>query len=167
MDGGTCVSLAIHKILVRLRPTGSDPGDSRQGAWLEDLPSVTTFAGGLLAGLFVAHYLGDFTPLSTGRMLEAKAEGGPVSLIASHAGVQALLVGIVVAAATGFQAGLVGPAVAIEFLTHFAIDLARGRLGARFPKIRDSSNRAFWWALGLDQLAHAMVLLWIAAVVTA
>jgi hypothetical protein len=128
---------------------------------------VTTFAAGLLACLFVAHYLGDFTPLSTGRMLEAKAAGGPVSLIASHAGVQAVLVGIVVAAATGFEMRLVGAALAIEFLTHFAIDLARGRIGARFPKIRDSSNRSFWWALGLDQLAHYLVLLWIAAMVTA
>ena len=128
---------------------------------------MTTFAAGLLACLFVAHYLGDFTPLSTGRMLEAKAAGGPISLIASHAGVHAILLGVVVTAATGFEARLIGAVVAIEFLTHLAIDLARGRLGARVPKIRDSSNRAFWWVLGLDQLAHAIVLLWIAALVTA
>jgi hypothetical protein len=114
----------------------------------------------------VAHYLGDFTPLSTGRMLEAKAAGGPISLIASHAGVQAVLVGIVVAAATGFEANLVGAAITIEFLTHFAIDLARGRLGARFLEVRDASQRPFWWGLGLDQLAHYLVLLWIAAMVT-
>lgn len=127
---------------------------------------MTPVAVGLLACLFVAHYLGDFTPLSTGRMLEAKAAGGPISLIASHAGVQAVLVGIVVAAATGFEASLVGAAITIEFLTHFAIDFVRGRLGARFLKIRDASHRAFWWGLGLDQLAHYLVLLWIVAMVT-
>lgn len=126
---------------------------------------MTTFAAGLLACLLVAHYLGDFTPLSTGRMLEAKAAGGPVSLIASHAGVHAFLVGIVVAVATGFDARLTGGAVAIEFVTHFGIDLARGQLGGRFPSFRDPSDRRFWRVLGLDQLAHGLVLVWIAALV--
>lgn len=126
---------------------------------------MTAFAVGLLACLFLAHYLGDFTPLSTGRMLEAKAVGGPASLIASHAAVHAALVGLVVAAATSLNAALVGSAVAIEFGTHFGIDLARGRLGGRFPNLRDPANRKFWWILGIDQLAHGLVLIGIAAMV--
>jgi uncharacterized membrane protein AbrB (regulator of aidB expression) len=110
------------------------------------------FAAGLLACLLLAHYLGDFTPLSTGRMLEAKAAGGPVSLIASHAGVQTILVALVVAVASGFDLRLIAVVVAIEFVTHFAID--------------DPTNRAFWWVLGLDQLAHCLVLVLIAFLVT-
>jgi hypothetical protein len=127
---------------------------------------VTEFAAGLLACLLVAHYVGDFTPLSTGRMLEAKAAGGPISLIGSHAGVQAMLVGLVVGVASGFNLHLVALAVAIEFVTHFAIDLTRGRLGGRFPKMRDPTNREYWWVLGLDQLAHCLVLVLIAFLVT-
>lgn len=126
---------------------------------------MTVFAAGLLACLLLAHYLGDFTPLSTGRMLEAKAAGGPVSLIASHAGVQTILVALVVAVASGFDLRLLGVVTAIEFVTHFTIDLTRGRLGARFPRMRDPTNRAFWWVLGLDQLAHCIVLVLIAFMV--
>jgi hypothetical protein len=127
---------------------------------------VTAFAAGLLALLLTTHYLGDFTPLSTGKMLEAKAAGGPVSLIASHAGVHAILVGLVVAVATGLDGRLVAAAVAIEFLTHFIIDTGRGMLGARVVKFRDSTHRAFWTALGADQLLHCLVLIGIAAFVT-
>jgi hypothetical protein len=127
---------------------------------------VTVFAAGLLACLLATHYLGDFTPLSTGRMLEAKAAGGPASLIASHAGVHAILVGSVVAVATGFDGRLVAAAVAIEFVTHFVIDGARGRLGSRIAKLRDPTDRAFWWALGVDQLLHCLVLVGIASLVS-
>jgi len=127
---------------------------------------VTVFAAGLLAFLLLAHYLGDFTPLSTSRMLEAKAAGGPVSPIASHAGVQTLLVALIVAVASGFDLRLVAAVVAIEFVTHFVIDLTRARLGVRFPQLRDPTNREFWWALGLDQLAHALVLVLITFLVT-
>lgn len=123
------------------------------------------FAAGLLAWLLVAHWLGDFTPLSTGRMLEAKAIGSPISLIASHAGVHALLVGLVVGAATRFDLRLTGAAVAIEFVSHFAIDLGRGRLGARYPGMKDPADRVFWSVLGLDQLAHSLVLVYIAFMV--
>jgi hypothetical protein len=32
--------------------------------------------------------------------------------------------------------------------------------------MRDPTNRAFWWVLGLDQLAHCLVLVLIAFLVT-
>ena len=48
----------------------------------------------LLAFLFVGHFLGDFTPLASARMQEAKLSGTPLGPIALHALVHAVLVGI-------------------------------------------------------------------------
>jgi hypothetical protein len=50
-------------------------------------------------------------------------------------------------------------AAAIEFLTHFAIDTARARLGVRVSAFKDPDQHAFWYAMGLDQLAHTLVLI--------
>ena len=120
----------------------------------------------LLAGLLIAHYVGDFTPLATQGMQRAKANGGPLSLIAGHASVHTLLV-------TGVFAVFLGPAwltlavvAAIEFLSHFAIDAGRSRLGQRLPTLNDPRRSPFWYALGVDQLAHGLVLVGLAALAT-
>ncbi len=117
----------------------------------------------LLVGLLLAHFLGDFTPLATARMQEAKANGGPMLPIAGHAGVHT---GLVTAAVTVFvmPAWTILAAVAsIEFGTHFAIDAIRARLGRRVPALKDPTRNAFWYALGVDQLAHGLVLMGLAA----
>ena len=119
-------------------------------------------AAGLLALLFVSHFLGDFTPLATSRMQKAKAVGRPLSPIAAHAAVHALLVGLAVLVGAWPGAALAGMAVGIEFVTHLAIDWTRGRLGAGRPALSDPVGQAFWSVLGFDQLAHGLVLIWIA-----
>lgn len=116
----------------------------------------------LLAALFSAHFLGDFTPLANDRMQRAKASGGPMRHIAAHAGVHSLLVGLAVATLARPGAALVGGAVAVQFVTHFLLDAFRSRLAARAPALRDPTRGVFWSALGLDQLAHGLVLLAIA-----
>jgi hypothetical protein len=35
-------------------------------------------------------------------------------------------------------------------------------MGAAMPALSDSGDQQFWTALGLDQLAHGLVLVWIA-----
>jgi len=120
----------------------------------------------LLASLFLAHFLGDFTPLSTPRMQEAKSRGKPVGPIAAHAGVHALLVGVAVIILAWPGLSLLVVAVGLEFTTHLGIDWFRGRLGGRYPGLRDPGVQAFWTAMGLDQLAHYLVLLAIASIVT-
>lgn len=126
---------------------------------------MTGAAALLLVLLFAAHFLGDFTPLSTAKMQQAKAIGRPVGPIAAHAGVHAVLIGlaVTVAAWPGFR--MLGTAVAIAFATHLAIDWAKGRLGAGRPDLFNPDRQAFWTVLGLDQFAHALVLIWIAALV--
>jgi len=119
-------------------------------------------AAGLLAALLLCHFLGDFTPLSTARMQEAKSKGKPVGPIAAHALVHGALVAaaVLLVAAPGMP--LVLLAGGLEFGTHFAIDWIRGLMGGRYPGVSDTNHQLFWSALGIDQFSHGLVLVWIA-----
>ncbi len=119
----------------------------------------------LLGALFLGHYLGDFTPLLTARMLEAKAQGSPLKPIAGHAGVHGVLVGVAVAVLAAPGWSLLLAVCGIEFGTHFVIDATRGRLARVFPVLRDPEQGVYWYVFGLDQLAHMLVLLGLAALV--
>lgn len=123
---------------------------------------MTAQAVWLLAGLLFAHYLGDFTRLATARMLAAKANGGPLLPIAEHAAVHTLLVAAVLAVLVAPAWTIVAAAAAIEFLTHFAIDAARARLGVHFATLKNPDRSAFWYVMGFDQLAHTLVLVGLA-----
>jgi hypothetical protein len=119
----------------------------------------------LLVGLLFAHFLGDFTPLSTARMQAAKVAGTPLGPIAGHAAIHAVLVTIAVTALATATWELIAIAAAIEFATHFAIDATRGRLARLSPSLVDPARRAYWYALGLDQFAHGTVLVGLVAAV--
>lgn len=126
---------------------------------------VTGEAVGLLCGFLIAHYLGDFTPLATARMQEAKADAGPVLIIAGHAGVHALLAAAVVILVSGSVWPSAAIAAAVVLVTHFALDASRSMLGRRFPALNDPGDSAFWYLLGVDQLAHGLVLVAVAALI--
>lgn len=126
---------------------------------------MTAAAAVLLAALLTAHCLGDFTPLATARIRQAKAEGGPLRYIALHAGIHAGLVGVAVLALAGPTPSALALAFGIELTTHFAIDTSRARLGVRLPVLADMQANPFWWALGVDQLLHGLVLVAIALLV--
>ena len=126
---------------------------------------MSSQAAALLVFLFLGHFLGDFTPLATARMLEAKLSGTPLGPIALHALIQAVLVGIAVAAIARPVPIFLLAAVAIEFWTHLGIDWFKGRVSARRPAVADPGQSVFWTVLGIDQLAHALVLVGIAALV--
>lgn len=126
---------------------------------------MSTTAATLLVALFIAHFLGDFTPLATPRMQRAKANGGPMGPIAAHAAVHAVLVGLAVLIVVRPSFQVVALAASVEFAAHFAIDAARARIGVRIPALRDPGSNPFWWALGLDQLLHGLVLIGIAVLV--
>jgi hypothetical protein len=123
---------------------------------------VTNQAALLLAGFFFAHYLGDFTPLSTPGMLAAKANAKPMWLIAAHALVHTVLVALVIWVVVFPAWSILALAAGIEFVTHFALDAGRARLGRRIPNLNDPTRNVFWYALGLDQFAHALVLVYLA-----
>jgi hypothetical protein len=126
---------------------------------------VTAQAALLLAGLFLAHFLGDFTPLSTPQMLEAKANARPMWLIGAHAFVHTILVTVVILLVALPALSILALAAGIEFVTHFGLDAGRAKLGRRVPHLNDPSRNRFWYVLGLDQFAHAVVLIGLAGLV--
>ncbi len=126
---------------------------------------MSTTASILLVALFVAHFLGDFTPLATARMQRAKSSGGPMGPIAAHAAMHAILVGLAVLTVARPSPPVVALAVGLELVSHFAIDAARARIVVGMPALRDPGSNPFWWALGLDQLLHGLVLIGIAVLV--
>lgn len=115
----------------------------------------------LLSLLLVAHCLGDFTPLATPAMRAAKSGEGPVGGIVAHAGVHAGLVLVALALARVPWTLVLGGA-GVELVTHFGIDWGRMRIGVGRPGLQDPGRDAFWRLLGLDQLAHGIVLMAIA-----
>jgi hypothetical protein len=122
------------------------------------MPSEPAF---LLAALLAAHFLGDYTPLASTRMQDAKAVGSPIGPIAAHALIHATLLGLAVALIAQPSVRVVIAAMAIQFWTHLGIDWLRGRLGKTHPDLSDPGRQAFWTALGFDQLLHGLVLVWI------
>ena len=126
---------------------------------------MTTQAAVLLTFLLVGHFLGDFTALSTPRMQEAKRKGTPIGPIALHALIHAVLVGVAVGAIARPDPLIILGAVSIEFWTHLGIDWFKGKVSARRPAVADPDQSVFWTVLGLDQLAHALALVGIAALV--
>jgi len=96
-------------------------------------------------------------------MREAKRKGTPIGPIALHALIHAVLVGVAVAAIARPDPMLLLGAVTVEFWTHMGIDWFRGRMSAQRPALADPGQPVFWTVLGLDQLAHGLVLVGIAS----
>lgn len=109
----------------------------------------------LLILLNIAHFLGDFTHLSTKEMLEAKATGWPLTPIAKHALVHACLMMVVLA----FFTDLSFEFAAMQFISHFVIDTLKGRMNVWFPVVKDPSKKAHWYLFGADQLLHQIVII--------
>ncbi len=120
----------------------------------------------ILSSLFFAHYLGDFSPLATARMQAAKADGGPLLTIAAHAAVHSLLAGLAVLLLAAVNWSTVLVVIAIIFVSHFALDALKARLGQRFPALNSAQRNEFWYVLGMDQFAHALVLIFMMPLVT-
>jgi hypothetical protein len=107
--------------------------------------------------LMLCHLIGDFSPLSTSWMLKAKSTGRPLIPILLHASVHGSLMIVVllffVDVKTAFFLML------FEILTHFAIDVWKGRMNVWFPKLHDQTYYLHWTIFGIDQLLHQTVIL--------
>lgn len=113
----------------------------------------------LLLGLFFCHFLGDFSPLSTAWMLNAKRFGKPFLPILAHAAVHASLMGLCLCCTLGFADPykllyLIG----FQLVTHFLIDVWKGRMNAWFPILQSPTNKWHWLIFGFDQYLHATVI---------
>lgn len=119
----------------------------------------------LLLTLLVCHYLADFC-LTTPKMIQAKADGRNIWPILLHAGIHALLVGLCLLV-FGVSWKLVLLLMLAELVTHFLVDLGKGRLTARFPKLADMQQKPYWMLYGFDQLLHQSVIvgIWYFAII--
>lgn len=107
--------------------------------------------------LNICHWAGDFSPLSTAWMLNAKRFGKPLLPILAHAGVHTLLFFTAIFALRGFDMALL--AAAIQLPTHFAIDVFKGKMNVWFPELQSFENKFHWWVFGADQLLHQSVII--------
>lgn len=110
----------------------------------------------ILIGLFFCHLLADYTPLSTGWMLNAKRLGKPFTPIMAHAMVHTLLMGIFL---IGVGVSGVLPLMILQFVTHFFIDVMKGRMNGWFPSLQNPANKSHWVVFGTDQYLHALVII--------
>ena len=111
----------------------------------------------LLIGLFFCHFLADFTWLSTTWMLNAKTVGKPLLPIFAHSAVHATLMGLLLAF-SNLTFALWFNLVMFQLLTHFLIDLWKGRMNVWFTILQSPASKWHWILFGFDQFLHAAVI---------
>ena len=107
--------------------------------------------------LNIAHYIGDYTHLSTNWMLNAKSKGTPLLPIFVHALTHAILFSLVIFAIHGIDDVLL--VFSIQLLSHFAIDVLKGKLNVWIPTVSKPMNRSHWYIFGLDQFLHQSIII--------
>ncbi len=112
----------------------------------------------LILLLFFCHFLADYTHLSTAKMLDAKKFGRPLTPIFHHALVHMFLMGFAMIPFVGYTAQW-SVACLFQLITHFLIDVLKGRVNARFPSVQSPSNKWHWIVFGADQYLHAVVII--------
>jgi Protein of unknown function (DUF3307) len=110
----------------------------------------------LILLLFFCHWLADYSHLQTSWMLKAKMKGSPILPIFVHACVHSLLMGICLFFFTNTNTLLI--VVAIELISHFAIDVWKGKMNIWFPTIANPTNQWHWIVFGFDQMLHHTVI---------
>ena len=122
-----------------------------------------------LISLLFGHYIGDYTHLSTAKMLAAKRVGSPLLPILEHAMAHTILMSIVFAFFLNdvkFGSGLFFIFLGIELASHFAIDVLKGKCNIWFPQAAYPTNKSHWYIFGFDQFLHQLViaLIWWVAI---
>ena len=113
----------------------------------------------ILIGLFICHFLADYTHLSTAWMLNAKRLGKPLYPIFTHAFIHASLMLVLLALVFGFSGLKFAALFGFQLITHFLIDVWKGRMNGWFPSLQSPANKWHWIVFGFDQLLHALVII--------
>lgn len=112
----------------------------------------------ILICLSIGHFLGDYTHLSTNWMLSAKRYGKPLSPILCHALVHTIFVQIVLIFFINDWSRIL-ISMLFMLITHFSIDVVKGRINKYFPSVQQPSNKIHWYIFGADQLLHFIVII--------
>ncbi len=113
----------------------------------------------ILIGLFFCHFLADYTHLSTAWMLRAKQLGKPFYPILVHALIHAILMLVVLALAFGVSGVKLLELSSFQLVTHFVIDVLKGRMNGWYPALQSPANKWYWIVFGMDQYLHALVII--------
>lgn len=112
----------------------------------------------ILIALFFCHWLGDYTHFSTSWMLSAKRFGKPLLPIFVHAMVHATLMATALSL-LGVTQVVVGRMFFMQLLTHFVIDILKGKVNVWFPVVKNPMSKPHWYVFGFDQFLHAVVII--------
>lgn len=113
----------------------------------------------ILIGLFICHFLADYTHLSTAWMLNAKRLGKPLYPIFTHAFIHASLMLVLLALVFGFSGLKLAALFGFQLITHFLIDVWKGRMNGWFPALQSPANKWHWIVFGFDQLLHSLAII--------
>ena len=120
----------------------------------------------ILIGLFICHFLADYTHLSTAWMLNAKRLGTPLFPIFIHALIHAtlmsLFIWVYISYSTNYWYGFLVIEIKLflfQLISHFLIDVWKGRMNGWFPALQSPANKWHWITFGFDQLLHTLVII--------
>lgn len=117
----------------------------------------------ILIALFFCHFLADYTHLSTAWMLNAKRLGKPLYPIFTHAFIHASLMLVLLSLAFGLGGLKLASLFGFQLITHFLIDVWKGRMNGWFPALQSPANKWHWIVFGFDQFLHAVVIILMAS----
>lgn len=115
-----------------------------------------------MAYLLIKHCAADFL-LQTETQRRGKGVYGALGGI-THSATHVVLTAPVFLMLPPVSAGAIAALLAGEFVVHYHIDWSKDQILRR--RAWTTRDTAFWWALGIDQLAHGLTyvgLLWLAA----
>lgn len=98
-------------------------------------------------------------------MLKAKATGEFGWPIFAHALVHASLMGIAISIYCN-NWDVVFYSFLLQLLSHFLIDVWKGKMNVWFPKVMDTTKYPHWILFGFDQFLHAYFIIMIAGGIT-
>ncbi len=92
-------------------------------------------------------------------MLNAKRLGKPLNPIFTHAFIHASLMLVLLALVFGLSGFKLAALFGFQLITHFLIDIWKGRMNGWFPALQSPANKWHWIVFGFDQLLHALVII--------
>jgi hypothetical protein len=113
----------------------------------------------ILVGLFFCHFLADYTHLSMPFMLNAKRLGKPFYPIFLHAFIHASLMLVLLRCVFNIDGFMSFYLMQLQLITHFLIDVLKGRMNGWFPSLQSPANKWHWVVFGGDQYLHALVII--------
>jgi len=111
----------------------------------------------ILISLFFCHFLADYVFVDD-TMLSAKRFGTPLYPIWMHATLHGVLMWFVLIF-FGINPWNAFLFYLFEKITHFLIDVLKGKINKWYPPAQSPVNKIHWVIFGLDQFLHALVIL--------